>query len=357
MEGIPIGMQDLPLVSAHEVRSRHFRIVGDGMAGCLLALALLEQGCRITVHGAPLEGASTPIAPGIVNPLAGRKFRAPEHLESLLAALQRAVERVSRILGVKIWHPLPILRLFSDPEQPDRFLADARHDNRLAYVGRLTGPDEFPFVHNPYGGFLSTSSGWANLPLLQRSARSWLRDANALLEEPYRADPVRDRDAIVIFCEGWQVANNPYWSFIPHNPAKGEMLIVRFSEPLPRDHIFNRSCWAQPIEDDLWRIGATYSWSAFNSNPSERAARDLQERLQHLTPLPFSIVDQVAGVRPIVEDYRPIIGPHPTVPNWFILNALGSKGTLQAPLAVEWLLAHLLDGEALPPAWSVKRFC
>ncbi len=134
------------------------------------------------------------------------------------------------------------------------------------------------------------------------------------------------------------------------------MLIVRFEEPLPRDRIYNQACWVQPLEGDLWRVGATYTWSDFNSEGSLDGAADLSERLQLLTPVPFHVEDQVAGVRPIVEDYRPVIGRHPEIPNWFVLNALGSKGVLQATAAAQALLDHMLAGRGIPPDWCVSRF-
>ena len=66
--------------------------------------------------------------------------------------------------------------------------------------------------------------------------------------------------------------------------------------------------------------------------------------------------DHVAGVRPIVEDYRPVIGKHPEKANWYILNAMGSKGVLQAPTAVQLLVDHLTDSWRIPYNWNVDRF-
>lgn len=337
-------------------RSESIRIIGQGLAGSLLAFLLEQRGIPFTVQDLPLDGAATAVAPGILNPLAGRNFQPPEQLPELISASRETLHTIEAVLGLRIWTACPILRMFSDPVQVDRFRKGLTPEEHAAYVDREYPPNAFPELNDVFGSFLTKGGGWANLPLLLEGTRAWLRQSGRLEETEWTPEqPVAPGERLV-FCEGWQISRNPAWSFIPHNPAKGEMLIVRFREPLPRDRIYNQSCWIQPIEEDLWRVGATYSWSAFGSQPSHEGARDLRERLTLLTPLPFEVLDQRAGVRPIVEDYRPVVGRHPEHRHWYVLNALGSKGVLQAPAAASALLDHLLDHSPLPPAWNVARF-
>ena len=335
------------------------RIVGQGLSGTMLALMLREKGIPFIVQDALLPGAATPVAPGIVNPLAGRKFRPPARIDMLLKSVHEGMRRVENLLGIDIWRPLPILRMFSEPTQIDSFekrLSEESGD--LRFVDERFPENSFPFLNDVFGSFLTREGGWADLPLLRATMRTWLAREGCLDESRWdpETDPASNRREVVCFCDGWRITENPPWSFIPHNPAKGEMLIVRFEEPLPRDRIYNQSCWIQPLEGDFWRVGATYTWSDFNSDASQNGTDDLSERLQLLTPIPFQIEDRVAGVRPIVEDYRPVIGRHPEIPNWFVLNALGSKGVLQATAAAQALLDHMLAGRGIPPDWSVTRF-
>jgi glycine/D-amino acid oxidase-like deaminating enzyme len=336
------------------------RIIGQGLAGSLLAIELQERGIPFIVQDADLPGCATSVAPGIVNPLAGRHFRPPEYVEDLMANLDGCMKLVEKHLGFSVWNPCPILRMFAEPVQQDRFHKSLAEAGGAAFVDEQFGENAFPYLNDLYGSFLTKRAGWANLPLLKQAARDWLTREGLLVDEEWIAPetaPVKPANGeLVVFCEGWHVKNNPHWSFIPHNPAKGEMLMVRFDEPLPRDRIYNQSCWAQPIEDDLWRVGATYSWSDFDSNASLEGASKLQEDLHLLTPVHFHVEDQQAGVRPIVEDFKPVVGPHPEIKHWFILNAMGSKGVLQAPTAVRDLVEHLVEGSRIPHAWSVERF-
>jgi glycine oxidase len=333
------------------------RIIGQGLTGSLLALILKDRGIPFVVQDVFLPGSATEVAPGIVNPLAGRNFRPPEKVEELLQSVQAGMELIERRLGESIWKPTPILRMFAEPTQIDRFTRGLDKFGNAEFVEERYPENTFDYLNDVFGSFLTRGGGWANLPRLKILTREWLAREGCLDEEPW--DPAAStypKEEALCFCEGWQVANNPHWKFIPHNPAKGEMLIVRFEEGLPRDRIYNQSCWVQPIEADLWRVGATYSWSKFNSEPSLEGAKDLQERLQLLTPVPFHVVDQVGGVRPIVEDYHPVLGRHPERKNWFILNAMGSKGVLQAPATAMALAAHILEGKSIPQEWCLSRF-
>ena len=334
------------------------RIIGQGLAGSLLALSLHDKGIPVVVQDVGMPGKATHVAPGIVNPLAGRNFRPPERIDEFLVEVGECMTNARTRLGVNFWNPCPILRMFAEPTQIDRFERNLSKAESDAFVGEQFLENSFPQLNDVFGSFMTRQGGWANLPLLTSTVRDWLKANKLLIEEewdPKEAD-ANNQNEVLCFCEGWQVSNNPHWSFIPHNPAKGEMLIVRFEEDLPRDRIYNQSCWVQPIEEDLWRVGATYSWSDFEGGPSLEGAEDLQERLQLLAKVPFQVQDQVAGVRPIVEDYRPVIGQHPEKANWFILNAMGSKGVLQAPSSVKHLMQLLTEGHSVPINWAVERF-
>jgi glycine oxidase len=333
------------------------RIIGQGLTGSLLALILNERDVPFVVQDTHLPGSATEVAPGIVNPLAGRNFRPPDSIGELLKTVESGMALIERTLGESIWKPTPILRMFAEPTQIDRFTRGMEKFGIEAFVDERFPENTFAHLNDVFGSFLTKGGGWADLPRLKSLVRDWLKAGDRLIEEPWdHSAATGSENEALCFCEGWQIANNPEWKFIPHNPAKGEMLIVRFEDELPRDRIYNQSCWVQPIDNDLWRIGATYTWSNFNSEPSPEGTKDLQERLQLLTPIPFKVEDQVAGVRPIVEDYHPVIGRHPEHKNWYVLNAMGSKGVLQAPATAAALADQIISQKSIPQEWCLSRF-
>ncbi len=336
------------------------RIIGQGLTGSLMALHLQEMGVPFVVQDVDLPGCATAVAPGIVNPLSGRNYRPPAYIKDLLQQLHQSLGLAEKTLGIKVWKSCPILRMFTEPTQHERFKRSLAEYGGAEFVEEEFTENTFSHLNDNYGSFLTRHGGWANLPILMEVTRSWLRQQGLLVEQAWTAPdtaPTKpEHNELVVFCEGWHVINNPFWSFIPHNPAKGEMIVVRFEEPLPADRIYNQACWVQPLKDDLWRVGATYSWDGFDGSTTLEGATHLQDSLHLMTPIPFHVQAQAAGVRPIVEDYKPVVGPHPEIPHWCIVNAMGSKGVLQAPTAVRDMLEYPTEGTRIPGNWSVDRF-
>lgn len=331
-------------------------IIGQGLSGSLLAMELLTREIPFNIIDEPLEGLATPIAPGIVNPLAGHKFKPPPGLSSLLKRTSKSFHHCEKILGETFWHPSNIRRIFFADDQLNYFektrrIGEARKFIRDIRKENVLGKD----INDDMGSFLTVGGGWVDLPRFQSSVRDFLSSRNLLVEDFVSQDHPPPGVAR-IDCTGWRVSQDPLWSWLPHNPAKGEMLIVEIPDFEDQETIYNRSCWMQPIGDKKWRVGATYQWEDFSSKPSMDGALELTHRLQDLIFVPFKTVDQVAGVRPIVGDYKPVIGRHPEHSNLFIVNAMGSKGVLQAPTAVHCFLSWFLEQAKLPSDWDVARF-
>ena len=72
--------------------------------------------------------------------------------------------------------------------------------------------------------------------------------------------------------------------------------------------------------------------------------------------VPFEVRQQLTQIRPTVSDRRPLIGQHPRHGSLFLLNGMGSRGVLTAPLAAAWLYASIDAGVPLPEAVDIARF-
>ena len=103
-------------------------------------------------------------------------------------------------------------------------------------------------------------------------------------------------------------------------------------------------------------MGATYRWPPFAEGTTNEALTELSNRLAGLTPLPFAVLGQRAGVRPAVRDRKPLLGPHPTVPGLSFCGGYGSKGVMLAPRLAA-LLADCLEGRGeIWPEVSLRRY-
>jgi len=159
----------------------------------------------------------------------------------------------------------------------------------------------------------------------------------------------------LIFCEGYQATQNPYFSWLPFALNKGELLEISVKN-FPEECIYNKGVYVVPLEPGKWKVGATYNWREPDELPTEAGFNELKTRLQQLVKLPVQPQAHYAGIRPAVRDRKPLIGTHPELPAVHIFNGMGSKGVLMAP----WLADHfseVLTGNAvLLPEADINRF-
>jgi glycine/D-amino acid oxidase-like deaminating enzyme len=80
------------------------------------------------------------------------------------------------------------------------------------------------------------------------------------------------------------------------------------------------------------------------------------ENIASVTSAPYTVVEQIAGVRPTVTDRRPLFGKHPDFPKLVMANGLGTKGYMIAPLMMKELLEHLMSGTEIHPEALISRF-
>jgi glycine/D-amino acid oxidase-like deaminating enzyme len=75
-----------------------------------------------------------------------------------------------------------------------------------------------------------------------------------------------------------------------------------------------------PLENNTFKIGATYEWDDGSLNTTKEARELLLENFSVISDLPIKVIDQVAGIRPTVLDRRPVLGQHKIHKKLFIFN-------------------------------------
>jgi glycine/D-amino acid oxidase-like deaminating enzyme len=208
-------------------------------------------------------------------------------------------------------------------------------------------------------------TGYVDQKVFILRVREWLKETGSLIEATWSAsdfdrnpEEVRWQDyraSRVIFTQGFQGDSNPYFKDLPFRHAKGELLELEgpVQDGMP---VLNRGKWLLPLSSGRYRAGATYDFNATDLTISSEGKEETLHALGELVDWKFKVVGQEAGVRPALQDFKPVIGRHPWFPELIILNGLGSKGSLQAPLLAKELVDHLVDGSALRPELDVDRF-
>ena len=336
-----------------------FLIVGQGLAGSLLAWHLLEAGKRVLVVDRDEPDTSSKVAAGLVTPLAGSRFNLPVSLDERLDYARGFYWKLEELSGEPLFHHRRIARLFQNPGEKSAWTS--RLENEGERYARYHGALEIDQARFrlPYGGFEMREGGWLDVPaFLEFTRQTLLESASYAIGRVNSADVALDEAGIrwknikaskIIFCEGWQGNQNRFFDWVPMNPALGDILELDIPELSDESRIISRGGWLIPMGDGRFRTGSNYRHQFESAGPGEAGRNEILKKLEAITPVIPVVVRHRAAVRPIIRRSQVFMGIHPAHPQVAFFNGLGSKGVLNGPWHASRLAAHLLSGKALPP--------
>jgi glycine/D-amino acid oxidase-like deaminating enzyme len=345
-----------------------YLIVGQGLAGSLLAWQLMARGQRVLVIDNDHAHASSTVAAGLINPVTGKRLVKSAGVDACLPVARAYYRALESLLGETLLVEKPMLRLFHRLQERERWRQRQQEPGYKAYLGEVVEAAQLPPpIYAGHGAGRQLQTAYLRTTPLLHGLRDWLREQHSYLqaeldyaELQLQAQGVTWRDYTarrVIFCEGYQGMHNPWFGRLPFQPAKGEFLTVSSSMALP-DLIINSGRWIMPRGDGRYRVGASYDHQPLDELITTASRQMLLAALPaFLHPAPvFTVLGQQAGVRPTTSDRQPFIGIHPQQPQLAIFNGFGSKGSLLIPWHVERLVERLLEQRPLPAQIDIARY-
>lgn len=338
-------------------------IVGQGIAGTVLAWELLGRGERVVVadFAEPLPGSASRVAAGLMTPVTGRRLVRSDIWPTAWPLAVALYRRAEGVLGVPLLAERPMLRLFASPDEVSRY-AEREGGPFAGWTRDPAPPIDGGELVAPLGGFEMPTAGVLDARRFVEASRGHFRRLGALAEvttdvtESMRPDAdgvsvpaLGIRAGRVVLCLGIGGAGCRWFPGVPFAPDRGEVLHLDMPD-LCETRVIHKGVWLVPDGHGRARLGGTHQWSALTDPPSDEARAELLAALPSLTPRPARVLAQSAGVRPATRDARPVIGPHPEFPRVWLLNGLGGKGALLAPLAAR----SLAEGD-VPAAWRWPR--
>lgn len=321
-------------------------IVGQGLAGTLLAWELERAGIDFAIADQGQANAASLAAAGIINPVTGRRLVKTWRIETLLPRARLTYQQFGDALGLPVWRELRVRRLFADEGE------------RAAWARKRGTGELAPFVTAAADeqGFWIEQAARVDLGALLGAARKrWM--AQGRLQER-RAEPALEtlHHAWVIDCTGHQgVRSAGAPRVAPWEFSKGEVLQLQLDD-LDPGVVLNRRHWVMPAGAGAAWVGATHEPGVTDATPTESGRNVLERSAAEILGRPFRVTGHRAGVRVTVVDKLPVSGPIGTVPGLGVINALGGKGALWAPLlAAEWA-TFIRAGAAMDPLLDVNRF-
>ncbi|PKK36969.1 hypothetical protein BWI96_08800 [Siphonobacter sp. SORGH_AS_0500] len=342
-----------------------YLIVGQGIAGSMLAWTLRSRGCKIRVID-DQRPSSSRVAAGICNPVTGRKLAKTWLADELFPFLHSFYSALEESLQARFFYPVPLYRPYQSIEEQNFFIAQTANPVLEGYVKPSEQNEAYsPLIHNELGGLETLQAAWVDLPVLLTEIHKILEQEDSFEETEFQWDEVqltpetarwRSYEAkMIISCEGAYGRFNPHFNWLPWAVVKGEIMNLDIPGP-SFPGIVNQSVWIQAHPNGKYRAGSNYEWNDLTWEPSEKGKTYLLDKFSKLIKVPFKIEKHVAGIRPATQGRRPFVGVHPGHSTLGIFNGLGSKGTSMAPFLAKQFADFLVDRKELHPEANIQRF-
>lgn len=335
-------------------------IIGGGLAGTSLAWYLTRLGEAVTVVD-PLEpNSSSRVAAGLITPVAGQRFVVSWRYDEAWPIAVAHYREVESLSGKTLLVDRPMIRLIENEREAGFWTI--KRGTLPRHLWRDLEPGELPrCIRAPLGGLVLPAAARLDVAryldtarqLLAASGRCRFLTARVCLPEGlqfseglWNVAPLGVQANRIVFCQGFEARDNPWFQGMSFNPSKGEILDIEIPG-LVASHTIHRGVWLVPGTDGAWRAGSTYTWNDTSAFPTDTGGKEIVERLERFLGVPFRVTGQRAGIRPNIHGFTPVIGSHPDVGGLAFFNGLGSKGSLLAPMMSDQLARHLVLGEPI----------
>lgn len=346
------------------MKSCDYLIIGKGLAGSLLTWKLLQAGASVIVLGSERIPSASRAAAGLINPVTGQRLVLQAEAGTLLASAMQCYKELTEHFNQTFFHPLPMLRILQSEREVMALQKREQDEAYQPYLGSLIHDDE---LQAPLGLVTQFHTGYLDTNALLDALHTYFREKRLLIQAEFDHDDLQTNakgvvwEGIqarqVVFCEGWRAMHNPWFSYLPFQPAKGEILTLHSKDELP-EMILNKGRWLIPLGNGRCRVGASYDRDHLNEDATSESALELQTiPAQLLKHAPHCLLEQHrAGVRPNTLDKQPFIGLHPEHPQYAIFNGFGSKGSMMIPFYADIMCRHLQKQDPLPAEADIRRY-
>ena len=330
-------------------------VVGQGISGSCLACELMRRGKKIAIFDGGWMGAACLVAAGVINPITGKRLVKSWRSADAHPYAKLFYGGLEAALGERFFRQRKILQLCRSEQERELWLSRLSQAEYSGYIEESLPAGHFEGLNDACGSYVVGKSAWVEAPALMGAFRKFFKAERVLVEEEFCAQNL-DRSGnflryadieagAVVFCEGWRALENPFFSWLPWRPAKGEILEIEAGAHLP-EYVVHRGNWIMKFGRGRFRIGSTWDRENLNDKPTERGRDSLLGVIPNILPgcSDFRVVGHSAGVRPCTATTRPHLGRHPQDGRLLCFNGFGSKGYALSPYFARHF-ADFLEGK------------
>jgi glycine oxidase len=341
-----------------------YLIIGQGLAGSILAYKLLKRGKSIAIIDERKAITSSKVAAGLVNPFTGPKMVKTWKAEELFPYLKKFYIEIENETKTHFFSERTIYRPLASFAELNDWDGRSTQPNYQRFIRQICSKEAHSsFVYDPFGG-VEIHGFVLNVPAFLDSMHQYFTKKCTFFEEHFDEKNLEVSDSNVqyhgiqadkvVFCSGHQIQHSRFFGWIPLTPVKGEVLHLKMARDFKT--IYNRSCFIIPQGNGFYKAGSTYNRNDLSDKPNEQGKNEISKKLNALLKMNYEIVRHQAGIRPASVARRPLIGIHPSHKNLSVFNGLGSKGVSLAPFFSDQLAKCLEEGNNVDEEVDIKKY-
>ena len=347
-----------------------YLVVGLGIAGITFCEELEKNNKSFIVYDTG-DFASTKVSAGVINPVVLKRFtpvwNAKLHIDSSI----NFYKELGMKLGNSLFNRMPMLRIFKSVEEQNNWMVASDKNELESFIKPIIIKNENASINAPFGFGEVNNTGKIDPLVLISYYKDYLQKNEKYDHQIFDYKILQtDQNQIIykniiskkiVFCEGASIKMNP---FFPQNelnknvplviPNKGEYIVIKSPE-LQLKSMLKSSLFIIPLGNDLYKVGATYDREDHTVKITDRAKKEMKDKLKDILNCNFEVIDQVAGIRPTTRDRRPFLGSLNNNDNIVFYNGLGTRGITSAPSLAKTLFAFTDKGIEIPKEMNIKR--
>lgn len=343
-----------------------YLIVGAGIAGLCVSEKLLSTKNSITMVDLTMQGSSTIVSSGIINPITGMRFVRSWNFPLLEFHFLKFYESLEKKLNCSFFKSIEIDQCLKEANDVEEWLARTADplykeyiDQKIRTVG-LQNKMKYNFGRIKKAYLVQTD-------ILIPRWKNWLIENGHYLEREFSFEELTIHAGQlkwqnytikkgIVFSEGYRVQSNPYFSWLPVVPLKGECSTLKGVE-FHHEGLLKMNYTLCPSGNGQLWCGSSFKINDqsldFDEEEKQRQKTFISEVISDINQ---NAITYQLGIRPATRDRKPIVGPHPLHKNLYVLNGFGTKGFSLAPYVSHCFIEFLQGISEIPEEISIDRF-
>ena len=325
-------------------------ILGQGIAGSVLAWMLHweEKTVHILDRGSNLTASR--IAAGLITPFTGRRLSKAGDFENSVAVAKEFYRTVEKETGASLLNDEAAVRFFVNDAERDFFLKE-RYETHSSEIELISGENGSVMGFRMLGAARLRVTTFLEVTRTYFAAKGGVHivdlDPVGDIEITENAVQIRKQGLTgqeLFFCQGYQAEENFWFPRIPDAPARGEILRLDIPGRTAKE-VVHRGFWLAPATDQSedtsaheYLLGATYDRENLDQNETQSGRDELLRGLNEITTENYRVIAHYSAIRAGMKTRRPIAARHSKYAHVAILNGMGSKASLMAPITARRLL-------------------